>query len=78
MRVIKDHPINGVRADRIPLTPRTLALVEHLRNGGSVPPIHVVQKPGYFDTKDGRHRYSAFRLLGRKTIKIKYGVPTNK
>ncbi len=78
MRIIKDHPINGVRADRIPLTPRTLLLVDHLRNGGSVPPIHVTPKPGYFSILDGRHRYSAFRLLGRKTIKIKYGIRVDK
>jgi uncharacterized ParB-like nuclease family protein len=74
MRVIKDHPIDGVRSDRIPLTPKTLRLIVFLQKGGSVPPIHVTPKHGYYSILDGRHRYTAFKLLGRKTIKIKYGV----
>jgi ParB-like chromosome segregation protein Spo0J len=77
MRIIKDHSINGVKADRIPITPRTLDLIEFLRKGGTVPPIHVTPKHGYYSILDGRHRYTAFRLLGRKTIKIKYGVRIN-
>lgn len=71
MRVIKNIPISNIVVDRIPLD-RTLSLVKHLEQGGSVPPIKVEYKNGTYILKDGRHRVTAYKLLGRKFINAKF------
>lgn len=71
MRVIKDIPISNIVVDRIPLN-RTLGLVKHLEQGGTVPPIKVEYKDGTYILKDGRHRVAAYKLLGRRFISAKF------
>lgn len=67
-----DFPVAGISGwkGKLPLNPTTLALIDYLRKGGSVPPIRLaIDKNGQARIKDGRHRYLAFKMLGRKTIK---------
>lgn len=84
MRILEEMDLSNIQIDRLPLNPRTLALVEFLRQGGQVPPIHVQpsyhyyagayqEKTGQFRILDGRHRFLAFKLLGRKKIMVRYG-----
>lgn len=75
-RIMKHLPLsNVVISDRFPLNPRTLALVDHLRSGGTVPPIHVdAGSFGYYFVLDGRHRYVAHKLCGRPTILCRFGT----
>jgi len=73
MKIINEIDISLIRMDRYPINEKTLRLVDYLRNGGVVPEIKVAKHPlGGFIIKDGRHRITAYRLLGRKTIKAKY------
>jgi ParB-like chromosome segregation protein Spo0J len=73
MRHIAQLPINLMVIDRLPMK-RVLPLVEYLKTGGTVPPIHVAKMGnGMWKILDGRHRYHAFRLLERATILAKYG-----
>ena len=61
--------------DRLPLGLRTLSLIDHLRGGGSVPPIHVRPNGhGQFVVLDGRHRYLAHKMLEREWIEVRYGI----
>lgn len=56
--------------DRYPLNPSTLDLIDYLRSGGSVPPIKVKRLPtGNYEIRDGRHRITAYKLLGKTHIK---------
>lgn len=71
MRVIKDIPISNIVVDRIPLI-RILSLVKHLEQGGTIPPIKVDYKNGTYILKDGRHRVTAYKLLGRQFISAKF------
>ena len=66
-------PVAQIRMDRWPFD-RVLPLVEHLRAGGSVPPIHVrANADGTYLILDGRHRMHAFKLLGRTHIPARWG-----
>lgn len=74
----KEHlPLCSIKIDREPIGPKTLALVDFLRNGGTVPPIHVMLEAGVYRIRDGRHRCLAYKLLGRTTIEARYGVSSD-
>jgi len=63
-----------VVVDHLPITPRTLALLDHLRRGGTVPPLHVYRyDSGLFRVLDGRHRWLALKLLGVTHVWVRYG-----
>jgi hypothetical protein len=75
MRVTKELSLGNLVVDRYPLNPTTLRLVDFLRSGGDVPPIHVQPLPdGRYKVLDGRHRTLAFKLLGRGVITATYGL----
>lgn len=75
MRVKTRLQIGNITLDREPIGPSTLSLVDFLRGGGTVPPIHVELKAkGTWKILDGRHRVLAYKLLGRSEIDVKYGV----
>ena len=61
---------------RPPIGLRTLGIVDHLRAGGTVPPIHVKVEGPRFKILDGRHRLLAHRMLERREILARYGVQT--
>lgn len=73
MRVQALIPVRQIKMDRSPLNTKTLSLVDFLRSGGTVPPIHVQLKNGSFYIRNGRHRVTAFKLLGRQLIDARYG-----
>lgn len=77
MRIIRSINIGLIDVDRWALAPRTLALVEHLRSNGTVPPIHVRRSQlgyGRYVILDGRHRITATKLLGRSSILARYAT----
>ena len=75
MRVTRHINISDIRVDRYPINPSTLQLVDFLRSGGLVPPIHVaVRSTGGYLIKDGRHRLLANKLLGMKTIEARFST----
>lgn len=73
MRLRALIPVRQIKMDRSPLNEKTLRLVDFLRGGGLVPPIHVQLKDGAFYIRNGRHRVTAFKLLGRQLIDARYG-----
>lgn len=74
MRHLDRIPINLIAVDRWPFA-RVLDLVTHLRQGGTVPPIHVQRySDGRYRILDGRHRVHAMLLLGRTHILARWGT----
>ncbi len=71
MRIIKEIPIHNIKVDRFSISPETLSLVDFIRSGGEVPAIKIQKLDGRYILKDGRHRITAYKLLGIKTIKCK-------
>lgn len=71
MRTEKEIPIRNIAVDRFSISPETLALCDHIRNGGNIPAIKVQKKDGVYILKDGRHRITAYKLLGKQKIKCK-------
>ena len=71
MRVIKEIPIRNIVVDRFSISPQTLSLCDFIRLGGEIPPIKIEKKDGKYILKNGRHRITAYRLLGLETIKCK-------
>lgn len=77
MRIKTRLQIGNILLDREPIGPATLSLVDFLRGGGTVPPIHVEKVPwpnGVWKILDGRHRVLAYKLLGRSEIDVRYGI----
>lgn len=73
MRVIEEIPIHLIKVDRFSISPETLSIVDHIRDGGELPPISVQYfKDGTYKLKDGRHRITAHKLLGIRKIKAKF------
>lgn len=73
MRIIKLINISEIIVDRYSISPETLNIVDFIRGGGIVPPIKVQMfGSGQYKLKDGRHRVTAFKLLGIKQIEAKF------
>ena len=51
-----------------PLNVAVLAFIEFMQHGGEPPPIKVVWINSMWRVVDGRHRWTAHKLLGRTTI----------
>lgn len=76
-RVVRRHTkfvrIALIKMDRYPLNPSTLDLIKHLENGGKIPPIKLAKlKDGGYLIRDGRHRITASKLLGREYIEARF------
>ncbi len=70
--MITDIKIESIFWDKIPINPSVLRLVDFIRSGGEIPPIHLQKSDkGGYKLRDGRHRVAAYKLLGYKTIKSK-------
>lgn len=72
MRVIKELTVSLIEVDNHSLSKETLSICDYIRNGGEVPPIKVQVINNKYKLKDGRHRITAYKLLGIKKIKCKY------
>lgn len=77
MRVQRLFPICSLVVDRSPINPKTLGLVDFLRGGGKVGPIHIQLVSGNWKVCDGRHRILAYKLLGRTMIEARYGMSSD-
>lgn len=78
MRVIKNIRIGLIQIDHYPMNPTVLSLIDYIRSGGSIPPIHVSKnRNGTFSIRDGRHRILAYKLLGKSEIKAKFSTKIN-
>lgn len=79
-RVEKEIPVSLIEMDRIPLDSKTFEFayaLSGLSSGGLLkadfPAIKVAKRPdGRYEIRDGRHRWTAHKLVGRKTIKAKF------
>ena len=71
MRVIKEIPISNIIVDNHSISKETLSIVDFIRSGGEVPPIKIQVLNNKYKLKDGRHRITAYKLLGLNKIKCK-------
>lgn len=78
MRVVEFINIANVVVDRHSISEQSFDLAKKLDSGQIQPsdltPIKVVLNKGAYVLKDGRHRITAFKLVGLKQIKAKYHV----
>lgn len=75
MRLNGHIAIDLIDVDRFPIGPRTVSLIDFLRQGNHVPPIHIQPTVnGRFRILDGRHRLLAYRMLGRQSIRARWGT----
>ena len=74
-RETREISIGLIDIDHLPLNATGLATTLALKTGIPMPPIKVAKLAcGRFLIRDGRHRYLAHKLLGRKTIKARMSV----
>jgi ParB-like chromosome segregation protein Spo0J len=75
MREIREIPINLIIMDRYPINKKTLGLLDFIRQGGCVPPIKVAKNSvGNYTIRDGRHRITAYKMLGIEKIKARFST----
>lgn len=75
LRRINLIEVSQIVMDHYPLNKSMLGLLDHLRAGGTVPPIKVARLiNGRYKICDGRHRVTAFKLMGRKYINCRYSL----
>lgn len=77
MRTTSWVNICNIIIDRHSISEQTLDLAMKVKLGeiktNDIPPIKLIMnKDGAFKLKDGRHRLTAFKLLGKKLIKANY------
>lgn len=73
-RRLRHLPINQIIVDRHSITPKTLAYADAMRAGAMFPPIRVqALEGGLYRIRDGRHRITAAKLCGYRTILARYG-----
>ena len=76
-RVTEQINLINIKVDRHSISKQTFDLAFKIKLGEinieELPPIKLIMNnKGAFILKDGRHRLTAFKLLGYKTIKSKY------
>ena len=75
MRVIKEVPLHLIDVDREPCGQVTLGYAVAMSNGDVFPPVKLAKlKGGRFRLLDGRHRFLACKLNGRKTINARFST----
>lgn len=74
-RVIKSINVAHIKMDRYPLNKRTTGLINYLLAGGGIPPIKVARlSQGGYLIRDGRHRVTAYKMLGIEKIEAKFST----
>lgn len=72
-RTISPVDISLIAIDRMPIGPVALLYAIEMHNGSMFPPVKLQRGAhGRFILKDGRHRFVAHKLLGRKMISATY------
>lgn len=73
MRVEKEVYLSNIKMDRIPLSEKTYNYATLMKEGVVFPPIKLARRrDGEFEIRDGRHRWTARKLLGYKKILSKF------
>lgn len=74
-RVTRELPLSAIEIDGMPFA-RVLDFVAAFRNGVQCKPIKVAWNPrtSRWAVRDGRHRYMAMKLLGRKEIPVRHAA----
>lgn len=73
MRIEKEIPIELIQMDRWRLRPKAFKYAKLMECGVEFPPIKVARRAnGLFEIRDGRHRMTAHKLLGKKVILAKF------
>lgn len=76
MRTVSQINIVNIKVDKHSISPQTFDLAYKIKEGliniNDLPPIKLQYVNGTYVLKDGRHRITAFKLLGIKSIKSKY------
>lgn len=72
-RCIRAVPVSAIDIDRIALHKKTLAFAAAMRDGALFPPIKLAKLfDGRYRLLDGRHRYTATKLLERRNILARF------
>jgi uncharacterized ParB-like nuclease family protein len=75
MRVKQEIPVSLVNMDRIPLDRKTLRFTYAMQAMAEFPAIKVAKRAdGRYEIRDGRHRWTAHKLLGREKILAKFST----
>ena len=75
MRLEKEIGLAHIIMDRLRINPKALKYANLIDSGVQFPPIKVALcDDGRFEIRDGRHRYTAHKLLGREKILAKYST----
>ena len=76
LKVIEFINVINIKVDKHSISKETYDLAKKLDNNTltpeDLPPIKVEYNKGTFILKDGRHRVTAFKLLGLKRIKARF------
>lgn len=76
MRRVSFINLVNIVVDKHSISPQTFDLAKKLESGEITPedltPIKTVNQNGTHILKDGRHRVTAFKLVGLKQIKARY------
>jgi uncharacterized ParB-like nuclease family protein len=59
----------------LPINNKVLKMAMFIMSGGELPPITVQNTRHGYKVIDGRHRISAYKLLGQASIMAKYSHP---
>jgi hypothetical protein len=76
MRIRTHVPIQQIYVDKkLPLNPKTLNLIDFLKDGGQFQPVHLQMLPnGKLRLRQGRHRLVAAKMLGWPTVLCRYST----
>lgn len=74
MRVIKEIPVGQIKINRTPIEPRTLRYALAMQDGSEFPPIKVAKTNCGYEIRDGRHRCTASKLIGKEMILAKFST----
>ena len=75
MRIKKEINMSLIDIDRMPINPATLQYANRMTQGDIFPAVKLQSLPGgRFRLLDGRHRFVAFKLLGRSNILAQYST----
>jgi hypothetical protein len=75
MRVIQTINIENIDYGKpLPMNKKVMSFALDLLMGNTFPPVKVQHMGGKYRLKDGRNRLSAYKLLGKKTIRAYVGV----
>jgi len=78
MQKIETVPVSLIDCNNLPINKKTLIFALEMKIGGVIfPPVKLERiASGRYKLRDGRHRFSAHKLLERNTIRAKVALWT--